>query len=363
MFTYLQKLISCSPNQMISYAQFISEALYHPEYGYYMSEKEKIGRLGDFITTSSVSDIFGKVMAKWLAVVFKKMDIIPAVCEIGAGNGRFAHAFLQEWSRSNKAPIKYIIVEASPYHRKLQRQLLTDFESVNQLNNLTELKGFEGIIFSNELFDALPVHVIEKQGGDLFEIMIGLEKDKLKEYKMPLNNPDILEFLRHSNLQLTDHQRIEVPLAMEEMIEQISAVCEKGLVISADYGYTNEEWMDPARKKGSLRGYSQHKMIDHVLINPGEIDITTHVHFDHLIQKGNQLNLAFVSKLRQDDFLIKAGILKELEESYDPNPFSEAAKRNRAIRSLILPGGISSYFHIIIQQKGLHLNEASLFEV
>jgi hypothetical protein len=53
--------------------------------------------------------------------------------------------------------------------------------------------------------------------------------------------------------------------------------------------------------------------------------------------------------------------LNELENNYDPNPFSEVSKRNRAIRSLIMPAGMSSYFHIIIQQKGLSLSERDVF--
>ncbi|WP_042458370.1 class I SAM-dependent methyltransferase [Neobacillus dielmonensis] len=361
MITYLQKLISDSPNKMISYADFISEVLYHPFYGYYMKENQKIGRQGDFITTSNVSDLYGQIMAKWLWSVFHKLDMMPAICEIGAGNGRFAHAFLQEWSQLSNAPIRYLIVETSPYHRKLQRQLLEGFPSITQIDSLIEVERFEGIIFSNELFDALPVHVIEKENGKLVEIMVGYEKDRLIEYKVPLTNAAIYTFLQQTKLELSEHQRIEIPLAMDTILQQISAILTKGLVISADYGYTNEEWMDPRRKKGSLRGYSQHKMVDNVLEHPGDIDITTHVHFDYLIEKGNQLNLRYVSKLRQDEFLIKAGILKELEESYDPNPFSTAAKRNRSIRSLILPGGISSYFHMIIQQKGIQFDEAALF--
>ena len=110
--------------------------------------------------------------------------------------------------------------------------------------------------------------------------------------------------------------------------------------------------MEPQEAKGSLRGYYQHQMIDNVLQHPGEMDITTHIHFDWLIQKGEQAELEFHSKLRQDEFLLKAGILKELENHYDPNPFSEVSKRNRAIRSLIMPSGMSSFFHLVIQQKG-----------
>ena len=126
-------------------------------------------------------------------------------------------------------------------------------------------------------------------------------------------------------------------------------------------GITNEEWKQPARASGSLRGYYQHKMITDVLQHPGEMDITSHIHLDWLIQKGDSVGLKLFAKLRQDEFLIKAGILKELENHYDPNPFSEVSKRNRAIRGLIMPSGISSYFQIVIQEKGLNVTQQNVF--
>jgi SAM-dependent MidA family methyltransferase len=193
--------------------------------------------------------------------------------------------------------------------------------------------------------------------------MIGIKNDQLCEEKVPLANPDILRFLQESKLALKDKQRIEVPLEMEKMLETIARTLSKGLVVTADYGYSNEEWHESSKAQGSLRGYYHHQMFHDVLQHPGEMDITTHIHFDSLIQKGEQVGLNWLSKLRQDDFLVKAGILEELANHYDPNPFSEVSKRNRAIRSLIMPSGISAYFHILIQQKGLNLNQNQLFHL
>jgi len=363
MITYLKNLILESPSNLISYAEFIGVALYHQEYGYYMKDRVKIGREGDFITTSNIADIYGRTMAKWFSRLSKKLGFPAIFCEIGAGNGRFAHAFLQEWQESNQGPLQYNIVESSPFHRKLQKELLNPDFSFIQMEKIVDLKGFEGMVFSNELFDALPVHVIEKENNQIFEIMIGMKNDQLYEKKVPLSNPEILHFLQESNLDLNEQQRIEIPLVMEKIIKDIAQTLTKGLVVTADYGYTNEEWREPSRREGSLRGYSQHKMIRDVLQHPGEMDITTHIHFDYLIQKGEQVGLNWVCKLKQDEFLVKTGILQELENHYDPNPFSEVSKRNRAIRSLIMPTGISSFFHIIIQQKDLHMNTSHLFDM
>jgi SAM-dependent MidA family methyltransferase len=361
MITYLKSIITNSPSKLISYAEYIGSALYHPEFGYYMKDKQKIGRQGDFITTSNISDLYGRMMAKWFSHLCVRGKLAPVFCEIGAGNGRFAKAFLQEWADSIQTPLTYFIVESSPYHRKLQKELLLPELSVVQVESLSEIEAFEGMVFSNELFDALPVHVIEKINGHLFEVMIGINNNELYEEKIPLINPDILAFLQESTLILKEKQRIEIPLAMEKMLAEISASLIKGVVVTSDYGYTNMEWRDPSRAMGSLRGYYQHKMCDDVLQNPGEMDITTHIHFDYLIQKGEQFDLGLLTKLRQDEFLLKAGILKELENHYDPNPFSEVSKRNRAIRSLIMPSGMSAYFHVAIQQKKFPLNDSDVF--
>lgn len=361
MITYLQTLISNSPTKLISYADYIGAVLYHHEYGYYMKEKQKVGRQGDFITTSNISDVYGRLMAKWFSFFCEKTTLSPVFCEIGGGNGRFAKAFLQEWHESIHTPLQYIMVEASPYHRKLQRELLMPDYSVVQVERLDEIKEFEGVIFSNELFDALPVHVVEMVDGQLFEVMVGCQNEELVEQNIRLINPAIISFIEEGKIELAEGQRIEIPLAMVKMIQEISSTLTKGIVVTADYGYTNDEWKNPQRAKGSLRGYYQHKMMENILESPGEMDITTHIHFDCLIQKGEQVNLKLVTKLRQDEFLLKAGILKELENHYDPNPFSAVSKRNRAIRSLIMPAGISSYFHIIIQQKGFELSETDVF--
>lgn len=362
MINYLKSIISNSSTKLISYADYINAVLYYPELGYYMKNQQKIGRQGDFITTSNISDIYGRIIAKWFHQICLKNGLEAVFCEVGAGNGRFAHAFLQQWNEFIKTPLKYFIVESSPYHRQVQKDLLAAYSSVVQVESLRELESFEGMVFSNELFDALPVHVIEKHNNQLFEVMVGLRNEKLYEEKVLLTNPSIISFLQESSFDLREKQRIEVSLLMEAMLQDISSVLTKGLVVTADYGYTNDEWMHPARAKGSLRGYYQHKMIDDVLQHPGEMDITTHIHFDRLIKKGEQADLKFIEKFRQDEFLLKMGILKELENHYDPNPFSEVSKRNRAIRSLIMPSGMSSYFHIVLQQKGVQWRQADIFE-
>ena len=362
MIAILKEFIDKSPNRLISYADFIEYALYHPQQGYYMKDELKIGRSGDFITTSNISSIFGKIIAKWYASHYQKLHLPARFCEFGGGNGRFAKAFIEAWRQYANEPIEYIIIDSSPFHQKLQRECLQEFrEEVSQLKNVEELDHFEGLVFSNELFDALPVHVIKNEDGILFEVMITNKEDKLVEVLTPLENSNILAYIQRHSLKLKNGYRIEIPLVMGEMVQRLSQAVTTGLVMTVDYGYTDEEWQQPERRDGSLRGYYQHQMYSDVLQNPGLMDITSHVPWSLFIREGEESGFELINKYRQDEFLLKLGILDELAESFDPNPFSEKSKHNRAIKSLILPGGISSSFQILFQGKGLKFAESELF--
>lgn len=359
----IKEIIDASPEKMISYAEYMELALYHPEEGYYIKERQKIGKEGDFYTSSNVSDIFGKLIGKWFAKNCGNLGLPPFVCEIGAGNGRFARAFIQGWKELKDETLAYYIVEASPYHRRLQEAELNVLEDVDVLyaDEFAETGMKQGMIFSNELFDAFPVHVVEKSEGIVKEVFVGHKSGQLKEIMAPVTDERIIDFLNGQELELAEGQRMEVPLAFEPFIKSISDNFTKGIMVTVDYGYTKEEWMHPSRRRGSLRGYYQHQMHHDVLEHPGEMDITSHVHFDALRSIGEKYSLDFLQKKRQDEFLMTAGILEELAEHHDPNPFSEASKRNRAIRSLILPGGISQSFDVVIQAKGLDKNVKKLF--
>ena len=334
--------------------------LYHPTKGYYMNDKTKLGKEGDFYTNNHIHSIFGKVFANVFLNIWKKTKIQPVICEIGGGDGKFAKAVLDEFSKQSDQVIRYYLVEESPFHQKEQRKHVPISENVVQFSSLEELKDtlpeFKGILFSNELFDSFPVEVVEKKGDQLYEVRVGLdENDQLCEKWVPLERDDILEWLSKNDYHIENGQRIEIPLVMTEWIYDIANWSKEAFIFTIDYGYKKEEWSHPAHRKGSLRGYYQHKMIESPLKHPGKMDLTTHIHLDAVKEIGLEAGLTFQGMIRQDHFLLRAGILDYLQEHHDPNPFSEVSKQNRAIRSFITGSGISSSFQVIIQSKGLHV--------
>lgn len=349
------------PDRKMTYSEFIGTALYTPNLGYYMRDREKIGKQGDFYTAGNLADVFGRTLARWILHTITEYGLPPVLCEIGGGTGRLADSiltYIKDHEPGIFDKLHYFIVDVSPFHRKKQKETLANFKNIHYIDALEDLPVIEGIIFSNELFDALPVHVVEKKQGRLFEVMITEKKGKLVEVLEPLGNQAILRYLGEQEAALTEGQRFEVPLEMVAYLKTISEHLVKGFLVSIDYGYTNEEWKEPVHRKGSLRGYHNHQMAENVLSDPGQMDITAHIHFDALVHYGAGFGLKSEGLIGQQEFLLRAGILKELEDHDDPNPFSETAKRNRAIRNLVVPGGISSYFRVLLQSKGLPADRA-----
>ncbi|WP_042345978.1 class I SAM-dependent methyltransferase [Bacillus massiliigorillae] len=357
----LKSYISSQKQPYITFKEYMDLALYHPEFGYYNSNQEKIGRHGDFYTSSNLSDVFGRALGRWFIHLFATCDIPRHIIELGAGTGRIAHAvlaYIQEQDEELFNQLQYTVIESSPFHGHKQKSLLENYENVYFIKDLESIGELRGIIFSNELFDAFPVHVIERKEGITYEVMVTAD---LHEQLIPLQNAEIEAYLEVLSLDLVEGQRIEIPLSMVQYYRTLCTKITKGILVTIDYGYTNEEWKEDIHRRGSLRGYYQHSMYDNVLQKAGEMDLTAHIHWDALRVNGKEQELHSLSFQRQNEFLLSCGILEELSNTSNPNPFSTEHKRNRAIRTLIEPGQISSHFQVLIQSKNIEIKNNNLF--
>src|SRR5215510_8043065 len=81
----------------ISFRDFMEEALYHPEFGYYTSSRNPLGREGDFYTSSDLDPVFGKLLASRFRQMASSLDIPDdsfTILELGAGRGLLARQVL-----------------------------------------------------------------------------------------------------------------------------------------------------------------------------------------------------------------------------------------------------------------------------
>jgi len=348
------------PRRAIPFARFMELALYHPEGGYYMSARPKVGRDGDFFTSATVHPVFAETLADVVAEMWQSGGwTAPALVEIGGGTGALSGSMLRRLRETVPElyrDMRLVLIETSPYHRQLQQEVLRDAEvETRWYSSLREAaaEGVEGVILSNEWLDAFPVHVVEKTADGWREVWVtetdGGFAEVLGELTFALEDS-----LQEMDESLPRGMRIEVNTAMEETAADLSRLLRQGYVLTVDYGDVQEELYHPARKRGTLMCYHRHQAHDNPYVHVGEQDITAHVNFSAWMRAGERTGLKTLAYMRQDRFLIKCGLLEKAVAHADTDPFtSEAMKRNRAIQQLIYPGGLGGLFRVLVQAKAM----------
>lgn len=263
-------------------------------------------------------------MARTLGVSEESFTIL----ELGAGRGLLAREILQH------ARFPYLILERSPAMQHRQREVLTGLD-VEWIGDMPV--ALTGCIFSNEFFDALPVHRVVRRNGVLRELYV---TDEFAEIESELQDP--------IEAPLSEGQSADISTDARHWLRRIASSLNRGYHLAIDYGYKDREFY--ARPRGTLMCYWRHQAVEDPYVRIGEQDITAHVNFSDLIRAGDASGLETISLSNQMDFLIQLGVLQEIE-SLVPATDSHAIRRVMAIKKLILPDAMGERFKVLIQRK------------
>jgi SAM-dependent MidA family methyltransferase len=339
----------------ITFADFMELALYHPEHGYYTSGKEKIGKKGDYYTSSDVHPVFGELIARQLEQMWRLMGKGRfTVVEIGAGKGWLCYDIIN--STKKKFPeffdaVDYKIVEISRNLIERQSNTLKGLEEKVSWESFSE-DGFSfepvvGSFLSNEFVDSLPVHQVVVEDNCLKEIFVTIKDDEFCEVIDALSDPVLEDYFAKSKINLKEGQRAEVNLKVLDWVKNISHYLNRGFVITIDYGHLAEDLYSEQRHRGTLMCYYEHTTSDNPYKRVGSQDITSHVNFSSLMEAGNRCGLSTTGFARQSNFLIALGILDEM------NKVQGDISKLLTIKNLFLPGGMGDVFKVLIQHKGI----------
>lgn len=336
-------------------------ALYCPDYGFYEKEEDRIGRGGAFYTSVSVGPLFGELLAfqfaKWLAQAGSP-DL--HLVEAGAHDGKLAGDILG-WLRAQRPKIfartTYWILEPSGRRREWQRSKLAEFGSTVQWqDDVTVLVRDPSpftIIFSNELLDAMPVQRLGWDGAKRrwFEWGVGVEGARFVWTRLNGEVPSpVAHFLDAAELEsvLPDGYTLEISLAAEDWWTQVARTLKRGKLLTFDYGLVGRESVMPERVNGTLRAYRDHKLIEDVLAEPGEQDITAHVHFDRIELAGLAAGLKTDSLEPQGRFLTHIAA-----DAWKPEANFGAwdSKRTRQFQTLTHPEHLGQKFRVLVQSR------------
>ncbi|MDR6551357.1 SAM-dependent methyltransferase [Paenibacillus qinlingensis] len=361
--TALKERINSTVNQRITFRDYMEICLYRDPGGYYRKEQIKIGKQGDFYTSSSIGTIMGEMVAAFLLKQLHgeaSQSSCIEVVEWGGGNGRMALHVLNELRQSNPDiynRVTYTLIESSAFHRQLQREML--IEHVERIRFMEEAAWLsEGpaemvYVLANELLDAFPIHRIQYKDQAFLESYVHWQEEEpnFQEIWLPLESGRILDYLNTLEVQWQDGQISEMNLEAVDWYDRLAGRIVSGCVIAIDYGDVAEELYASHRHQGTLMCYRNHEAHGNPFINQGEQDITAHVNFS--LCQAAAVSSGFEPYLLQTQrqFLVEQGILEQLQNHFDPNPFSEVSKRNRSIRQLLLSDGMSELFKVFIAIK------------
>ncbi len=309
----------------VPFQRFMELALYHPEYGYYCRKRDPFGVEGDFYTNSQLQPVFGRLVAqqiaRWREEMGRPGDF--TVVEVGAGRGET----LQEVRRALPS-VRCVAVDRAG----------------------DELPArFSGVIYSNELFDALPVHVVSRRGSGVAEILVDATDQGFSWVEGEPSTLALAEYVDHHAPGLAEGRQIEVNLAALDELERMATALEHGSVLTIDYGYTAAEIARDRFPNGSLMSYQRHQTQEDVLREPGERDITCHTNFTALEARGREMGLQSMGVTSQAHFLLAIGAADQFETALAAGNERETLRLRMQLKSLLF--GMGETFRVLTQRK------------
>lgn len=320
----------------MTFRDFMAQALYHPEHGYYTTGKPWQGQ-GDFTTAPRYGDAFASGIAQFAA---RARDAVGKgafeVVEVGAGSGLLS-AQLAKLLDGTGVRLRAVDVRRPP--------LLP--ASVPWSASLRGLR-VRGLVVSNELFDALPVHRVTRTAEGLREVFVAERGGALVPQLGQPSRPELAAYLARFGMMPDEGQTVEVGLDALAMLREMAAALDEGVLLSIDYGHTATELLHHS-KGGTLAAYRAHRLVGDPLADPGDQDLTAHVNFTALEEEGAALGLAALANVPQWQFLAAMGALQLIAaQMSDPARWTDAL----AAKTLVTPGRMGE-FRVLAQAKGL----------
>ena len=351
----------------IPFSRYMELALYAPGLGYYSAGATKFGEAGDFITAPELGSLFADGVAQAVSGLIRDLGSDAAFIELGGGSGAFAEDALKRLDELDALPARYRILEPSAQLRQRQQERIAKLDDrlssrVEWLNRPPH-EPFDGVIFANEVLDALPTTRFLIHDGEVFEEGIAIDDDgKLTTARIQtdaLVAQAVRGLERNLGVELPDGYTSELLPQLPYWIQAVCGGLRRGLALFVDYGYPRREFYLPERSDGTLVCHYRHRAHGDALHLPGLQDITAFVDFTAVAEAGHHAGLDLAGYSSQAQFLLGNG-LPERVESLLVGADTEAQYRlTQQVKRLTLPGDMGERFQVMGLSRGI--NAEALF--
>jgi len=304
----------------IPFRRFMELSLYHPRHGYYTAGRDPFGVRGDFYTAEQLQPVFGVLAAAWVRELRSRLGDPESfrVVELGAGRREMAPAF---------AGFSYLPVEVG--EGKLPPQ------------------GFNGVVFANEFFDALPVDVAQFAAGEYWQRLVDWNNGRFRWVQGPPVDGEQAAYLELAGAPREEGFVVEIGLGAMDWMRRAGDALKRGFALIIDYGYTAREW---ARfPQGTLMAYRGHAALDDVLAEPGGRDLTAHVCFTALERCAQRAGLERARFESLAAALLRAGESDSFAAALAGDSEQERLRRRMQLKTLLY--GMGETFRVLLLEK------------
>jgi SAM-dependent MidA family methyltransferase len=339
----------------ISFYDYMQQALYYPQLGYYKNSLHKLGEGGDFITAPEISSLFAYCLAQQACAVFAECES-PSILEFGAGTGRLAADMLNALADLEHLPTAYYILEVSGALRSQQQATVKRIapehaHRVIWLDRLPE-SPLQGMIVANEVLDAMPVRRFACSEERMTEVCVQLNTDETAlTWVNATNDLTLPAELAEECADLPVGYCSEYNPVLDSWMQSLSQCLQKGLVLLIDYGFPRHEYYHPQRHDGTLMCHFRHHSHADPLVLLGIQDITAHVDFTSLAEAGLAADFELAGYTSQAEFLLASGLEQHLLRLESQRSAEEDVKAHlmfsKAVQKLLLPGEMGELFKVM----------------
>jgi len=258
-------------------------------------------------------------------------------------------------------PEKYFILEVSAELRQRQQDLFS--EQATHLSHLIQWlerlpESFNGVMLANEVLDAMPVHLVEWQGNELFERGVTWQKDQFEWQQRPIQNAELHALASELSIQINPDNNpeiryvSEINLASKYFVRSLAGTLQQGAVILIDYGFGSGEYYHPQRNQGTLMCHYRHHAHNDPFYLPGLQDITSHVDFSAIVDATEDTELTLLGYTNQAHFLINCGITNILAQT-PAEDISNYLPQANQLQKLVSPAEMGELFKVIAFGKNI----------
>ena len=343
-------------NGPMPFSRFMERCLYAPGLGYYSAGRTKFGAAGDFVTAPELGDLFAQTFAHAFAPVIGSLGAGADFVELGGGSGAFAEAALRALAAAGHVPARYRILEPSADLRERQRERLAASLPAALASRVEWLdrppaEPWHGVLFANEVIDALPVTRFSLRDGEVFEEHVDAAGEDGFTWRARPADMLVGAAVRHLERSLdarfADGYRSELLPQLPYWMQAVLGTLERGLAVFVDYGYARDEYYRADRRDGTLACHYRHRVHADALRWPGLQDLTASVDFSALAEAGAGAGMEFGGYVAQGAFLLHAGLPAWFAEAHAGAGEAGGYALAQQVKRLTLPGQMGEQFKVM----------------